>query len=398
MAERAPGIAARFESRFGSAPGLPPSVFWAPGRVNLIGDHVDYCGGAVLPMPIQFGTTLAVRLSDRGRIRGASANFAERVDVRTGDRDALPAGSWGRFLHGAAAVLADEGIGIPGFDVWVEGDIPGSGLSSSASLGVGLLFALASLARRPLAPLQLALAAQRIEHQHIGVQCGLMDQAVITLAEPGCALLFDCFDHRYRTIPFDDPSVQVVVADTGRTRQLVHSAYNERLQQTRAAAGVLGVSGAALARVDPREFEARAHEIEDPVVRRRARHVVSEAARVAEAAAALESRDWTVFGDLLSRSHESLRSDFEVSCPELDELAAALAAEPGCHGARMTGAGFGGSVVALLDADAVETAMARATARYAQRCGVASRWFVARSLGGARQGGARLGGDTALDG
>jgi galactokinase len=299
MPERAPEIVARFEARFGRSSGAAPSVFWAPGRVNLIGDHIDYCGGAVLPMPIQFGTSLAVRLNDGGRIRGASSNFPEPVEIGSGDADALPPGSWGRFLYGARAVLADEGIEIPGFDVWVEGNIPGSGLSSSASLSVGLLFALASLAQRPLAPLQLALAAQRIEHRYIGVQCGLMDQAVIALAEPGCALLFDCFDHHYRAIPFADPSVRIVVADTGRTRQLVHSAYNERLQQTRAAADLLGVSGAELARVDPREFLARAHEIEDPLVRRRARHVVSEAARVAEAAAALEARDWPAFGDLL---------------------------------------------------------------------------------------------------
>lgn len=373
-------ITARFFARYAAT----PQVFWAPGRVNLIGDHIDYCGGTVLPMPIQFGTTVAVRLNDDARVRGSSLNFPEVIDVARTNVSTLPVGSWGRFLCGALAVLADLGIDIPGVDVMVAGDIPGSGLSSSASLSVGLLYALTNVAGCPLPPLQLALAAQRVEHEYIGVQCGLMDQAVIVLAEPGSALLFDCYEHRYRSIAFDDATVQVVVVDTGRVRQLIHSAYNTRLDETRSAAESLGVSAAALARVDPQVFQSREHEIIDSVVRGRARHVVSEAARVAEAAAALESHQWAALGSVLSRSHQSLREDYEVSCSELDVLAMSLTAQTGCYGARMTGAGFGGSVVALFDADAAEAAMARATETYASRFGITPRWFVARSLGGVR--------------
>jgi galactokinase len=373
-------ITSRFIARYAATPRL----FWAPGRVNLIGDHIDYCGGMVLPMPIQFGTTVAVHLNDDERVRGSSLNFPEVIDVGRANVHTLPVGSWGRFLCGTLAVLADLGIDIAGVDVLVASDIPGSGLSSSASLCVGLLHALTSVAGRPLPPLQMALAAQRVEHEHIGVQCGLMDQAVIVLAEPGSALLFDCYEYGYRSIALDDASIQVVVVDTGRTRQLVHSAYNTRLHETRSAADVLGVSAAALARFDPQVFKSREHEIIDSVVRSRARHVVSEAARVTQAAAALESHQWALLGGVLTRSHESLRSDYAVSCPELDVLVMSLTAQTGCYGARMTGAGFGGSVVALFDADAVEVAMAHAAVTYSGRFGITPRWFVARSLGGVR--------------
>jgi galactokinase len=373
-------FAAQFATRFGAA----PTLAWAPGRVNLIGDHVDYCGGTVLPMPIQFGTTVGVRLTDDARIRGASSNASLHIDVPLGGDCPLPVGSWGRFLWGAIAVLAEEGVEIGGADVLVGGDIPGSGLSSSASLTVALLSALTAAAARAMAPLQIALAAQRVEHEYVGVQCGLMDQAVIALAEPGTALLFDCYDHRHRSIAVDDPAVRVVVADTGCARQLVHSAYNARLRETRAAAAALAIPHDALARLDPRVFRDRQRVIDDAVCERRARHVVSEAARVARAATSLESRDWSKLGRLLGESHASLRDDFEVSCAELDVLADALSAQAGCYGARMTGAGFGGSVVALIESAAVDGVMADASTRYANRFGNAPNWFVARSLGGVR--------------
>ncbi len=369
-----------FRARFDGA----PQLFWAPGRVNLIGDHIDYCGGPVLPMPIQFGTSIAVRLTDTGLIRAASMNDAEPIELRRGARTALPHGSWGRFVDGAISMLEREGARIAGADILVGGDIPGSGLSSSASLTVGLIYALSYAADRPLAPLQLALAAQRVEHEFVGVQCGLMDQAVIALAQPGAALLFDCSDHGHRSIALNDAAVRFVVVDTGRARRLVDSAYNARFAETRAAAGSLGVAHRLLATLGIGDFESRYTRILDPVVQRRARHVVGEAARVARAAAALEARDWPVLGRALSQSHASLRDDYEVSCPELDALAEALQSQPGCYGARMTGAGFGGSVVALVDAVHVDAVLSAASATYRQRFGSAPRAFVAESLGGVR--------------
>lgn len=361
-----------------------PRLFWAPGRVNLIGDHIDYCGGTVLPMPIQYGTSVAVHLTKTGTVRAISTNNPERIEFRRDRSASLLRGSWGRFIEGAIAVLADEGVTIDGADILVGGDIPGSGLSSSASLTVGLMYALSQAANRPLQPLQLALAAQRVEHQFVGVQCGLMDQAAITLARTGAALLFDCAEHRFRTIAVDDPTIRVLVVDTGRARQLVDSAYNVRLNETREAAATLGVEPQLLARVEPDTFEANQARIQNHVVLRRARHVVSENARVGRAAAALERHDWPALGRALSESHASLRDDYEVSCAELDMLADTLAAQPGCYGARMTGAGFGGSVVALIDTACVEAALAASAAAYARRFGNTPRAFVAESHGSVR--------------
>jgi galactokinase len=370
-------IAARFEVRFDAQ----PTVFWAPGRVNLLGDHVDYCGGAVLPMPIQFGTSVAVRPRSDGRLRACSANDRAEIDGLLADLVELPVGHWGQFLRGAIAVLADEGLDVAGADVMVAGDIPGSGLSSSASLTVALIQAFSVLAGKSLPSLRLALLAQRVEHEYVGVQCGLMDQAVIALAEPGCALWFDCQNYQYRSIPIDAAPCAVLVMDTRRARQLVHSEYNERLRETRAAASSLGIAATALARRPVADVES----IDDPVVRKRARHVASEGARVGAAVAAIDARDWRALGQLLCASHTSLRDDYGVSCPELDVLAAALTEESGCYGARMTGAGFGGSVVALVRPDAADWIAERAAQTYRARFGVMPGSFIARSFGGVRQ-------------
>jgi galactokinase len=377
----AAAIAERFRREFGAAPQLS----WVPGRVNLIGDHVDYCGGAVLPMPIQFGTTIAVRPTSSGRVRCISTNRPdEPIEVCCDAAStALPAGSWGRFVAGAVAELADDGIRVAGADVVVGGDIPGSGLSSSASLSVALLFALARSAGRTLEPMELALAAQRIEHRHVGVQCGLMDQAAVVLAPAGGALWFDCFDRRHRAVSIDD-TIEVLVADTRRERHLVDSQYNARLRETGRAAEQLGSDRTRLGRFAPRDLAAYAAAIDDPVVAKRARHVVSESARVAATIDAFADRDWKRAGELLDVSHASLRDDFEVSCAELDELAALLRAEADCYGARMTGAGFGGNVVALFNAGRGRAALEAIADRYAARFGRRPTGFVARSLGGVR--------------
>jgi galactokinase len=305
--------------------------------------------------------------------------------MTTGQGSELPAGHWGRFVFGAVGVLADVGIEIGGVDLLLAGDIPGSGLSSSASLAVGLLYALSECAGQPLAPLALAMLAQRVEHRYIGVQCGLMDQAVIALAQPECALWFDCADHRHRAIALAPDAPAVVVINTALERKLVHSAYNERLAETRTAAQQLGVVHAALARLDPRAWRERAHLIVDATVLRRARHVVAEGARVAQAVEAMERGDWPAVGALFNASHASLRDDFAVSCAHLDALAALCCDSKGCFGARMTGAGFGGSVVALVDRPCVASLTERVTAAYQARFEVNPPWFIARSRGGMRE-------------
>jgi galactokinase len=374
---------ARAAAAFVRTFGVEPLLCWAPGRVNLLGDHIDYCGGAVLPMPIQFGTAVALRLRDDDRVRATSLNQPNDLDVRLAAASALPPGHWGRFVLGAHAVLRREGYDVGGADIVVCGDIPGSGLSSSASLAVALLYALTASSSRPLAGLPLARLAQRIEHQYVGVQCGLMDQAVVALGEPGRALWFDCFDHRHRAIRLP-ARLAVLVFDTGRSRQLARSAYNARLAETRAAAESLGIDRAGLARLGPTEWNARCDRLADEQQLRRARHVVTEAARVEAGCAALAAGDAAAFGRLLRDSHASLRDDYAVSCVELDALADALNAAAGCFGARMTGAGFGGCVVAAIDAAAVASVAAEASQSYRQRFAISPAWFVAESSGGVR--------------
>ncbi|MEQ8858931.1 MAG: galactokinase [Pseudomonadales bacterium] len=365
-----------FRRRFADA--SKPVLAFAPGRVNLIGDHIDYCGGSVLPMPIQFGTWVAAAPSARARIRAES----DRQPAVTFDRAATehPPGHWGRFVSGALAVLASENASLPdGFDLFVAGNIPGSGLSSSASLSVALLLALGALGGCRLDGLDLALAAQRIEHQHVGVACGLMDQAAVVLGRPGAALRFDCATRHARSIPMPGAALSIVVADSGVPRSLAASAYNARRQELDRIAGLLGLNPDTLALT-----LSDAGTLEDATLVRRARHVASEQRRVEAACTAIDAGDWVAFGALLNASHASLRDDYAVSCAELDALAAAFCGQSGCYGARMTGAGFGGAVVAAVDPARVAHVLHTVSAAHGVRFGSAPRTFVAVSQGGAR--------------
>lgn len=362
-----------FVARYGRA----PQCSWAPGRVNLIGDHVDYCGGRVLPMPIQYGTTVAIADGSAGRTRAASLDRPEALAFDPQDAPALPPGHWGRFIVGACAVAQQSGMRAD-VDILVSGDVPASGLSSSASLSVALLFALARLRNVRLDGLALARAAQRIEHEFVGVPCGLMDQVVIALGVPGAALLFDCAEGTTRAVPIPPDGPEILVFDTGRRRALAESGYATRHAETARVAATLGIEPQRLARAPLAAVDG----IADTSLARRARHVVTEQARVDAAAAAFAARDWRCLGNLFDASHASLRDDFEVSCAELDLAASLLQQDPACFGARMTGGGFGGAVVALVQRGGAAAVAARVAPAYTRASGLEGRAFVATSLGG----------------
>jgi galactokinase len=364
-------LAAQFEHRFGSR----PVMAWAPGRVNLIGDHVDYCGGRVLPMPIQFGTTVALARNGVGRLRAESLDVAPALDCDAASLPSLPPGHWARFVLGAIAVSGADG----GWDVLVAGDIPGSGLSSSASLSVALLHALGRARGATLEGGALARAAQRVEHEFVGVTCGLMDQAVITLGVADAALLFDCATEQARSVPISPGAPSVLIFDTGKVRTLAASGYNARHAETVRVARALGVPLGSLAQMSLAAVDA----LEDPVLRRRGRHVVTEQGRVDAAVSMLERGDWCALGRLIAESHASLRDDFEVSCTELDLAVALLRESRNCCGARMTGGGFGGCVVALWR-DSGDDTLDAVRNRYEARTGLTARLLFARSLGGVR--------------
>ena len=318
------------------AAGSPDTVVaWAPGRVNLIGDHTDYAGGLVLPMAIDLGTTVRfdrggthLRLRS-GRRRPLSLDLPVAASVARSLSDLEP--SWGRFV---AAAAIEVGATVGG-DGEISTTLPvGAGLSSSASLELAVALALGFDG----SPLELARLGQRAEHAASGVPCGIMDQLAIAAGTTGHALLIDCATERYQPVVIPD-TVEVWVLHSGVKRRLADSAYAERRAATEAAAEVVG----PLAQANLDDIES----IPDPVLRRRARHVRSECDRVQRFAAALATDDPTTAGELMEASHASLRDDFEVSVSQLDELVVALSARPEVFGARLTGAGFGGCVVAL---------------------------------------------------
>ena len=307
---------------------------FAPGRVNLIGDHTDYTGGLAMPMAVEWGTTVdVVRGGSRVELRSSADDEPAVVDLDVADpRAVTPA--WARYVAGVVAVVRPA----EGASGTVETTLPvGAGLSSSASLEVAVALALGF--EGP--PMELALACQRAEHLASGVPSGVMDQLASVLGEPGHALLIDFSSLDVEPVPVPD-GVDVVVVHSGETRALVGSAYAERRAQCEAAAEIIGPLRQAslddVARLD------------DDVVRRRARHVVTENQRVLDFAAALRAGDLAGAGRLMAASHASLARDFEVSTPRLDALVAELSATPGVYGARLTGAGFGGCAVALAQA------------------------------------------------
>lgn len=311
----------------------------APGRVNLIGDHTDYMGGLVLPMAVQMGTTIeAVRGGRHIELRSDRIEGVLTLDLPVRD-PATVQPSWGRYVAGVAAELAAADLpGVPtGLVGTVSSDLPlGSGLSSSASLEVAVALALGDTGT----PLAVAQRCQRAEQSATGVPCGIMDQLASAAGVEGSALLIDCATLRVSPVPMPQHAA-IWVLHSGQERQLIGSAYADRRAECEAAAALVG----PLPDAAPDGIEA----LEDPVVRARARHVRSECDRVLAFADALRGDDLRTAGELMVASHRSLRDDFEVSTPRLDELVGRLVDTPGVYGARLTGAGFGGCVVALTE-------------------------------------------------
>lgn len=329
----------------------PAGLIFVPGRVNLIGEHVDYNDGLVLPMPIAAGTAIAWAPADDAHVEAAALELgADRDYFAIGGTEPHQPGDWRSYLRGMTACLTECGFPASGAKLAIAGSIPrSSGLSSSASLCVAVGRALAAAkGEAPPPPRELALAAQTAEHRWAGVHCGIMDQMAVAAGEPGYALLLDCRSLETRQVPLP-ADWAVMIVQSGVRRELVGGHYNRRRADCEAAAKALGV--AALRDVTLDEVETS--EL-DPVVRRRARHVVSEIARVGAAVEAIDARDLTGLGALLRASHRSLRDDFDVSIGPVDDLVNCLNAAIGkSGGARMTGGGFGGAVVAVLPAERV---------------------------------------------
>lgn len=316
---------------------IEPIRSFAPGRVNLIGDHTDYTGGLVLPMAVEMGTTVTGRRHGRSVSLTSDALPGQAAfDLPVGD--ALRTHGWARYVEAVAALVQPA----TGFGGRIGSDLPiGAGLSSSASLEVAVALALG----HPGPPRRLALACQEAEQMASGVPCGVMDQLVSVSGVAEHALLIDCSDLSVALVPVP-AGAEFTVVHSGESRRLAGSAYAERRRSCEAAAAVIGPLRDACA--------ADVASLEDPKLRARARHVVTENARVRAFAAALAGGDLAACGQLMVESHRSLAGDFAVSTKRLDELVARLVARPGVYGARLTGAGFGGCVVVLARPGVVE--------------------------------------------
>jgi galactokinase len=346
--------------------------FSAPGRVNLIGDHTDYNEGFVLPVAIDLCCTVRAKPRADGLVRVRSLDAESEIELAA-DGSTRPedvAVPWGRYVAGVVGMLAERGRPAVGIDAVVSSTIPlGAGLSSSAALEVALALALCDAAAFELPPLELARACQEAEQVATGVPCGIMDQLTSLAGRRNHALLIDCRSLEVQPIRLP-PRLGVLILYTGISRSLINSAYAERREACEAIAALLGLE--SLRDATP-ELVA-----DEP----RARHVVSENARVLEAARSLEVGDIAALGPLLDASHQSLRDDFEVSTPELDALVDALRGA-GAVGARLTGAGFGGCVVGLADRDVADRIVETAAGRYWVQSGHQPRAYVFRAGDGA---------------
>ena len=363
---------ALFEATFGAA---SEGDARAPGRVNLIGDHTDYNGGFVLPIAIDRDTHIAFRSRADTLVcivseHGEPAEF-DLADLAHGGPE------WSEYVRGVAWAM--DAHGTNGWDGAVATDVPlGAGLSSSASLEIAAAEVFAARAGKPRDPLAMAAAAQRAENDWVGMECGIMDQLSVAASVERSALLIDCDELSFEAIPVPD-DVAFVVLDTSTRRQLTSSAYNERRATCERAADLLGV--ASLRHVDIEDLDRAAASLDD-VTRRRVRHVVTENDRVVRAVVALSAGDLGEFGTLMTESHSSLRLDFESSTPELDAIVEVANLLPGCFGARVTGAGFGGCAIAAVASEFTDQFEVSLLDDYRRRTGLEAQTFVSRPAAG----------------
>ncbi|MFL1674474.1 galactokinase [Paenibacillus dendritiformis] len=371
-------LAAHFEEQYGIGEG-EVRFFHAPGRVNLIGEHIDYNGGYVLPAALEFGTTLLIRPRSDRMLRLSSTNFPYQLTVdETAD---AKTGEWTDYPVGVIVELAKSGRALSrGYDILVHGDIPnGAGLSSSASLEVAVAYALLTLEGHPIDRTDIAKLSQRAENRFVGVNCGIMDQFAVANGKQDHAILLMCDTLEFKHVPFRTEGCKLVIGNTNKRRGLVDSKYNERRAQCDEAVRELRQAFPdleLLAQLDAAGYEANKHLIQDETVRKRAAHVIAENERVLQSVEALQQHDLERFGQLMIASHESLRDLYEVSCEELDVMVEEALRIEGTAGSRMTGAGFGGCTVSLVKESAVSRFIEQVGEAYQRRTGLTAEFYV----------------------
>ncbi len=369
-----------FLQRFGAGD-KPIRHFFTPGRVNIIGEHIDYNGGYVFPCALDFGTYCVVRERDDRKINFVTQNFELPVSINLDETITYDKShDWANYPKGVIKMYEEIGPRVPGFDILYFGDIPnGSGLSSSASLEVLTATVINALAGGDVAPIELVKLSQKAENQFIGVNCGIMDQFAVGMGKEDHAMLLDCNTLDYEYVPFVLEGVKIVIGNTKKRRGLADSKYNERRSECDEALEALQqeLDITYLCDLDLDTYKRHAHLIENPIVRNRALHAVSENERVKACVEALRGGDLVKAGELLNASHASLRDLYEVTGVELDTMVEEAQKIDGTLGARMTGAGFGGCTVALVKEEAVKRYIDAVGEAYEARTGLVPEFYVA---------------------
>jgi galactokinase len=371
-------ITSQFISHFNVKPTF---IVRAPGRVNLIGEHTDYNDGFVLPMAIDHGIWLALSPRADEEVRIVSLDL--ETESAFGLHSLTRGSGWIEYAKGVTNALLEAGYKLNGFDAVMTGDVPrGAGLSSSAAVELAIARAFAAVSNFEWDAPKMARLAQKAENEWVGVNCGIMDQMASAACKAGHALFLDCRSLEIQHAPLPQ-GVSVVILDTSTRRGLVESAYNERRNQCEEAARWFGVTALRDVSIDEFNEKTKAEAGLSDIAMKRARHIITENARVLEAMEAMHNGNISRLGELFNASHASLRDDFEVTNDALNIMVECAQEQDGCYGARMTGAGFGGCAVALVEEEKAEAFAQAVTAAYRQRSGLEASVYVCKASEGA---------------
>ena len=356
-------------------------IFHSPGRVNLIGEHTDYNGGFVFPAALTMGTTIALRPNGTDTIRMKATDLPDMVELDTHKLDEYTDLWWGNYQAGVCVELKKNGYDIIGCDMLYDDTLPhGGGLSSSAAIEVCTAVALATVSNEKngisedIDMGKIALIGQAAEHNYCNVKCGIMDQFAASMGKKDCAIFLDCKDLSYRLIPLEMDGYRLVITNTNKKHSLASSKYNERRAECEKGLGILKKTypeAKCLGEISVEMFEKAKHTISDSTIKDRVTHVIYEDDRVLRSVDALSSGNIELFGQLMNESHNSLRDLYCVTGIELDTLVEEARKIDGVIGSRMTGAGFGGSTVSIVKADAVDEFIEKVTENYTRKIGYA---------------------------
>ena len=351
----------------------------AAGRVNVIGEHVDYCGGKVLPAALSLKNTVYVRPNGTDRINIKWSTTTAEVSLDLNNLEGYRNLKYGNYIAGCALELVKAGYKLVGCDMYQDCAVPfGSGLSSSASIEVSTIAALLTVAGEKCDPVQIALLAQKCEHNYVGVRCGIMDQFVSACGRKDKAILLDCNSLDYQYLPLQLGQYSLVITDCNKPHNLIESKYNERRQETETALRLLQsrLDVYTLAQVTPQQFEQNADVLPE-IIQKRAKHVVYECDRVNQAVEALQAGDIVKLGQLLNASHASLSGLFEVTGKEPDALVSAAQSHFACVGSRLTGGGFGGCTISLVQTEHVADFKSHVADKYFKATGYKAKFYDA---------------------